>query len=213
MHTLPMSSQWRAGRRKPRGNALVESALVISLVFIPLALGIAVIGLNIVRIIQVNQVNRDAGHMFARGVDFSGSTYGLLNQAVVFQMAQKLQDKTTNGTAVLILSAVEFLDSTTTCPSPCNNLHHVVITKQITLGYSGLRSSSFNNKLQPTSLNADGTVKSPNTDTTAQADGVLTYLTMTDGDVAYVSETFFSSADLPRSPILHPAGTYARAFF
>jgi hypothetical protein len=212
MHTLLTSSQWRAGRRKPRGNALVESALVISLVFIPLALGIAVVGLNIVRIIQVNQVNRDTGHMFARGVDFSGSTYGLLNQAIVFQMAPRLQDTSASGTAVLILSAVEYLNSTTTCPTGCTNLGYVVFTKQITLGKAALRASSFGT-VPAASLNADGSVKNPTTDASARATGVLTYLAMSDGDVAYVSETFFSSTDLARSGIISPSGTYARAFF
>jgi len=214
MHTLLMSSQRRAGRRKPRGNALVETALVVSLVFIPMALGIAVLGLNMVRIIQVNQINRDTGHMFARGVDFSGSSIGLMNRGIITspKMAPKLQDTSAQGLAVLILSSVEYLNSTTSCPNPCNNLNHVVITKQIILGNSALRASSFGT-VPAASLNTDGTVKSPTTDTTVRADGVLTYLTMTDGDVAYVAETYFSSADLARSGFFSPAGTYARAFF
>jgi hypothetical protein len=212
MRTILMSSRRRPGRGNPRGNVLVEAALVISLVFIPLALGIAVIGLNIIRVIQVNQINRDTGHMFARGVDFSGSTNGLVNQGIIFQMAPALKTTTSSGTAVLILSSVEYLDSTTSCPNPCNNLGHVVFLQQITLGNAALQASSFGTA-PAASLNTDGTVKNPTTDTNVRADGVLTYLTMSDGDVAYVSETFFSSADLARSAFFSPVGTYARAFF
>lgn len=212
MRTILMSSRRRPSRGNPRGNVLVEAALVISLVFIPLALGIGIIGLNIIRVIQVNQINRDTGHMFARGVDFSGSTNGLLNQAIIFQMAPALKTTTSSGTAVLILSSVEYLDSTTSCPNPCNNLSHVVFTKQIILGNAALRASSFGT-VPAASLNTDGTVKNPTTDTNVRADGVLTYLTMSDGDVAYVSETYFSSADLPSSQLYSPVGTYARAFF
>jgi hypothetical protein len=212
MGTILMSSQRRPGRGKRRGNALVESALVISLVFIPMALGIAVIGLNIVRIIQANQINRDTGHMFARGVDFSGSTNGLVNRGIIFQMAPALQTTTSSGTAVLILSSVEYLNSAATCPSPCNNLGHVVFLQRIVLGNSALRASSFGT-VPSASMDSSGKVLSPTTDTTVRADGVLTYLTMSDGDIAFVSETFFSSADLARSGFISPVDTYARAFF
>jgi hypothetical protein len=211
MRTILMSSQRRPGRGNPRGNVLVEAALVISLVFIPLALGVSVIGLNCIRAMQANQINRDTGHMFARGVDFSGTTNGLVNRGIIFQMAPAL--KTTSGTAVLILSSVEYLNSTSTCPSPCSNLGHAVFTQQIILGNAALRASSFGTvpagSKDPTTFK----VTNPTTDTSVRADGVLTYLTMSDGDIAFVAETYFSSADLASSWFPSPAGTYARAFF
>jgi hypothetical protein len=213
MRTILMSSQRRSSRGNPRGNALVETALVVSLVFIPMALGVATVGLNGIRAIQANQINRDAGHMFARGVDFSGSTNGLVDRAIIFQMAPSLRITSSSGTAVLILSSVEYLNSATTCPSPCNNLGHVVFTQQITLGNSSLRASSFGT-VPAASMDATTfKVTNQTTDTSVRADGVLTYLAMSDGDIAFVAETYFSSADLARSGFPSPAGTYARAFF
>jgi hypothetical protein len=150
--------------------------------------------------------------MFARGVDFSGSVNGLVNQAVLFKMAPKLQTTTASGTAVLVLSAVTYLNSAATCPSPCNNLGHVVLTRQIILGNPALKSSAFGTA-PAASLNTDGTVKNPTTDTAVRADGVLGYLTMVDGDSAFLSETYLSSTDLAIPGIPSPAGTAARAFF
>jgi hypothetical protein len=206
-----MSNRKRPELSHPRGSVLVEAALSIGLVFVPMALGVTVVGMNLIRIVQVNQINRDAGHMFARGVDFTGDANGLVTRGIVFQMAAPL--KTSTGTGVLILSLVEYVNSTTTCPSPCNNSGHVVFIQQIVIGNSNLRASSFGTVAAGSKDATSGKVNNPTTDTTVRADGVRTYLTMTDGDMAYVSETYYSSADLAIPGFPSPVGTYARAFF
>ena len=57
-------------KHKSRGVAILEFSL-ITLVLVPLMLGTMSIGLNMIRSLQTVQLARDAGHMYARGVDFS----------------------------------------------------------------------------------------------------------------------------------------------
>jgi len=178
-----------------------------------MALGVSAVGLNLIRMIQANQINRDTGHMFARGVDLSGTVNGLVNQGIIYQMAPALKPPTSSAKAVLILTQVEYLNSATTCPSPCNNMGHAVVYQQIVLGNPALRASSFCTVAAGSKDPTTGKVTNPTTDTTVRADGVLTYLTMSDGDLAFVSETYYSSADLAIPGFPSPAGTYARAFF
>jgi hypothetical protein len=179
---------------------------------VPLLLGTMVVGFNLIRSIQVNQVNRDAGHMYARGVDFSSDTNGLVDRSILYQMAPKLQVTTSSGVEVLILSSIQYIGSTT-CTS-CANLNHAVFTQQITLGNSALHASNFGT-VSATSMASDGSgnVKSPTTDTTVRADAILNILPMVDGQIAFVSETFYNSTDLAIPGYMSTSGVYARAIF
>src|SRR5271157_1627208 len=94
----------RQARKGQKGSMFVEFVLVMALVLVPLLLGTMVVGFNLIRSIQVNQVNRDAGHMYARGVDFSSDSTGLADRAIIFQMAPKLTVTTSSGVEVMILS-------------------------------------------------------------------------------------------------------------
>lgn len=190
----------------------VEFVLVVALVMVPLLLGTMVVGFNLIRSIQVNQVNRDAGHMYARGVDFSSDTNGLVDRSILYQMAPKLQVTTSSGVEVLILSSIQYIGSTT-CSS-CANLNHAVFTQQITLGNSALRASNFGT-VSATSMASDGSgnVKNPTTDTTVRADAILNILPMVDGQIAFVSETFYNSTDLAIPGYMSTSGVYARAIF
>ena len=202
-------------RKRQKGSLFVEFVLVVALVMVPLLLGTMVVGFNLIRAIQVNQVNRDAGHMFARGVDFSSDANGQIDRSILFQMAPRLAVTTSAGTGVLILSAVEYIGANT-CTS-CANLNHAVFTQQITLGNQALRASNFGT-VPAGSMNTDGsgTVTNPLTDTGVRADGILNAKilpSMADGDVAYVSETFYSSTDLGLPGYMNASGVYARAIF
>src|ERR1039458_439111 len=207
-----MDKALNQSRERQKGSLFVEFVLVVSLVMVPLLLGTMVVGFNLIRSIQVNQINRDAGHMFARGVDFSSDSNGLVDRSILFQMAPRLQVATSAGTGVLILSAIEYIGATT-C-SGCSNLNHAVFTQQIILGNAALFPSRFGT-VSATSMIADGsgTVINPLTDTTVRADALLTLLSMTDNDVAYVSETFYSSTDLGIPGYMNASGVYARAIF
>jgi len=60
---------------------------------------------------------------------------------------------------------------------------------------------------------ATGTEINPYTDPAVQANAILGVLPMNDGDLAYVSETYFSSTDFDISGFLSPTGVYCRAIF
>ena len=213
---MNLNSIWRASadssRSRRRGGMLVESALVIAFLLVPLILGLIVVGFNLIRAVQVNQINRDAGHMFARNVDFSSNASGQGNRAVIYQMAPRLKTTTSAGTAVLILSAIQYIGSNT-CSS-CGNLNHAVFKQQLVLGNPSLHASKFGT-VSTSSLTSDGTgtVKDPLNDATVRTDGILAKLPMLDGDMAYVAETYYSSTDIDIPGFISPSGVYARAIF
>src|SRR5947209_7176379 len=93
--------------QKRRGVSSLEFAFGI-MVLTPLLLGTGVIGVNLIRTLETVQVARDAGHMFARGIDFSQPG----NKTVVTTLGSNL-GLTTNSTTsrgVVILSALTYVD-------------------------------------------------------------------------------------------------------
>src|SRR5690606_34362638 len=61
----------RRSAAKQRGGAYVELALATMLLFVPLLVGLIVIGLATINRVQLEQITRDVGIMHARGVDFT----------------------------------------------------------------------------------------------------------------------------------------------
>ena len=177
-----------------RGAAAVEFALVAVFFFLPLTLGAAVFGMNLVRSIQVTQFNRDACQMYSRGVDFSISG----NQAMLLQLAGNLNITATGGKGEVILSTIQ-----------CIGAGQAVCTRRIVIGNSGLRSSSF---ASPTRMDSVGNVDYTN-DPAAAANSFLSLLPMNTGDVAYVAETYFQSPDFDIPGFRTNTGVYVRAIF
>ena len=202
-------------RRNRSGTTIIEFVLITALVLIPLLMGSLVVGFNLIRAIQANQINRDSGHMFARGVDFSTST-GAGNRAVLTYMAPRLAFSPPTG--VVILSAIQYVGPNT-C-NQCPNEYHAVFLQQLMIGNSALLNSYFGTVAAGSMTNdGTGTVKNPYTDTSVQADAILNVIpivdgvSMGDGEIAYTSETYFSSTDFDIAGFLPPSGVYCRAIF
>jgi TadE-like protein len=158
-------------KNKERGSAIIEFALCVGLLWLPLFLGTLQIGFSLIRAIQVSQVCRDAGHMFAFGTDFSQTS----NKYLLASFAPGLNVDPTGagGKGVVILSTVTYVDDGP-CPNgrqldnqPCPNYHHTVLTRQIVIGNPALHRSAF---ATPASADSSGDV-SYLTDTTAQVTG------------------------------------------
>lgn len=200
-------------KNKQKGTTIIEFVLVTALVLVPLLLGTMVVGFNIIRDIQAHQITRDAGHMFARGVDFSTAN-GAGNRAVLTYLSPRLAVSTPAGTGTLILASFEYIGKTT-CTG-CKNQYHAVFTRQIPIGNASLFASKFGT-VPAASMAADGsgTVTNPLTDPAVIADGVLALLggSMNDGQIAYVSETYYTSVDFNIGSFLQPGAVYARAIF
>lgn len=208
-----MTSQ-RQQKQGQRGTTVIEFVLVTTFILVPLLLGTMVVGFNIIRNIQVHQIARDAGHMFARGVDFSTSG-GPGNRAVITYLAPRLADSSSAGTGTLVLSSFQFLGPKT-CGT-CKNLGHVVFTRQVVMGNAALFQSKFG-KVPSGSMASNGSVTNPLTDTAVVADGFRTLMdatgySMLDGQIAYVAEAYYSSTDFDIAGFQKPGALYARAIF
>lgn len=187
-------------QRRRGGSAIVEFVLAAALIYTPLILGTMVIGMNLIRAIQVTQLNRDAGHMFARGVDFSL----VANQQMLQYLAGGL-DLTPAGKSVLILSQIVKVD----CAS-CANKNVAVIMRQIVLGNASLRSSLYGSPV----TGAGGMVENYENNLGARAvnfDGAV--MGMNPGEMAYVAEAFYRSTELDLPGFMTSTGVSARGVF
>lgn len=174
---------------KRQGTATVEFVLAGSFIFLPLLAGLATVGMSMVMAIQVVGLNRDAGRLFSGGVDFSQ----LASQSLLAKIAGNLNSQLTGGTGIVILSEI---DGTGTNP---------VCSRQLVVGSNKtLKSSAYVNP-SPGLLDSSGDV-SNTSDASAQVTNFP--LTMTQGQVAYLVETYFST-----SQYLSGTGIYAKAIF
>jgi len=197
----------RINNSKEKGTQVLEFALV-TLIIVPFLLGVVVIGLNLGRSVQVAQIGRDAGSMFVRGIDFSQTG----NQDTLVRLSQGLGMTRTGGNGVVILSKVTFIPaSACTGLNPCNSNQYVV-TQQIVVGNSSLRSSDFG----PTGTvtrDTYGNVANYLTDANAVATNFSPVLTLNANEFAYVSETYFPSPQFDLPGYQTGTGVYARAIF
>jgi hypothetical protein len=201
-------------RKKRRGNAIIEFALSFALLM-PLYVWMLVYGLDLKRMMQTNQVSRDAGHMYARGVDFSLPG----NQDIIVRLAAGLNLTRTGGSGVVILSRVmkigpaECTDGGVPL-SQCVNLNQPVITQRIVIGNKSLRPSRIGTP-PDTMLLPDGSIAPADylKQSSARAAGFDAILNLNDGELAYVSEAWFESQvkDFPTTNNRGPV--YARTIF
>jgi hypothetical protein len=130
---------------KERGSALIEFVLCIGCIWVPLFLGASQFGMKLIKATQVTEVCRDAGHMYAYGVNFSQSSTQYLVASLAPNIA--LDPTGQGGSSVLILSTVQYI-STAQCQaggysSTCPNYGNVVFTNQLVVGNASLHASAF----------------------------------------------------------------------
>jgi len=132
-------------RPAERGTALVEFVLCVGLLWLPLFLGATQFGFNLIQSLQVTEVCRDSGHMYAYGINFSQSS----NQYLLASFSPMLNIDPTGvgGTSVVILSTVQYV-TTAECTaggytSTCPNVGQLVFTNQQIVGNSSLHASLF----------------------------------------------------------------------
>jgi hypothetical protein len=178
-------------RRTDGGNAMIEFALV-SVLLTPLLLGTVSLGLNLSRTIQVTQVVRDAGHMYARYVDFSLSG----NQQLLVRIAQGLGMTQAGGAGVVILSKVTYIgDSDCTGAgltlAQCTNRGQYVTLNRIVVGNAAFHSSAFGTP-SSAGMDASGNITDFLRDTSARATNFGSVLVLESGQFAFVAEGFFN---------------------
>jgi hypothetical protein len=145
-----LTRRQNCARRRQSGVAFIEFALIL-LVLLPLFLGATGIGLNMLRSLATVQLARDAGHMYARGADFSAPG----NQTILADLGSDVGLTTTAGTsnAVVILSTVIYIDKAMCAadgkvdgfgnPLGCTNYLKWAFTKRLVIGNGSMRTSNF----------------------------------------------------------------------
>jgi hypothetical protein len=189
---MPLRSGSRGkGRRRQRGHALVEFALV-SLILVPLFVGMAGIGINLTRSVTVSQVVRDAGLMYARFVDFTLAS----NKDILERLAIGTGfDADGPGKGVLIFTKVTYIDdaacaAASLAGTDCTNRGMYVMTQRVIVGNQSLKSSQFGAP-DPMLLDSKGNVANYIKETSARATGFGDLLTMQGKEFAFVTEGFF----------------------
>jgi hypothetical protein len=220
-------------RNLQRGVAYVEFALAL-LVLSPLLLGVVGLGLSMHRQLQTVQLARDAGHMFARSIDFTL----LGNQQILSAVAGSLSLTATApsisgtagaGSAVVILSTVRYVDVSACSlagkvdsngnPSGCTNYQKWVFAERLVIGNSTLRTSNLGTP-SSTIVTSNGTIlitdQVTNTTDVASITGfnpwnVTSGTGLPSGQSVYVAEATGLGFRMP--PFSTGTNTYARIYF
>lgn len=221
-------------RRKSSGVSAIEFAFSL-LIMVPLLLGTGVLGINMIRALQTIQLARDAGHMYARGIDFALPG----NQTVIADLGNDLgmSPTTGQGNAVVILSSLTYVDQAA-CASvgavdamgnptaACTNYTRWVFTQRLTVGNSSVRGSNFGSPLSggPTgvTIGADGKISVMDQVTkggdVATFSGVNPYSVVNgvasglpSGQVLYLAEAAATGFNVP--PFVSNLASYSFGFF
>jgi len=188
-----------------------------SLFWVPLLMGTFVVGLNLVRAIQVMQICRDAGHMFAYGVDFSQAG----NQNLLIRLTSGLNFSIGGGNGVVIfstLSGIGALQCTAAGyqadTAHCPNINQIVFTRRIVVGNSSKRASNFGTPGSGT-VDANGYIAASYylTNISERATGFSSLLPLAAGQLAYLTETYLASPDIDWTNFMTGTGVYARTIF
>lgn len=199
-------------RKSERGAAAIEFTLS-TMFLVPLLLGTLVFGFRLIRAIEMDQITRDLGHMYVRGVDFRNPGPQ--------QNAQTLAsgfDLSATGTSVAILSQIKLIqqsDCDAANPglppgTPCRNLNKPVFTEQLTIGNTSDGSSRFGTP--PTSVGTVSATDQAN-NASAVATGFSSVMSLSAGVVAYMAEMINQTPDLNIPGFSGAPLVYARAIF
>lgn len=200
-------------RRKSReGSTMIEFCLCMALL-LPMLFGSMSVGINLGRSLQVSQVVRDTGHMYARSTDFSLAG----SKALVAHLSRSLGMSATGGDGVVILSKVLMVGSSQCLAggvpvASCSNLGKAVAVQRITIGSANYGTSAFvtpESRLMDSNGDIDPDDYLKNLSVVTQ--GLTTLLPMLEGDETYLVEAWFRSANLTGAA--NGGKIYARAMF
>ena len=226
-----MRTQYKSPKRRS-GVAIVEFSLAL-IVLVPLLLGTLVFGFRLIRSLQMEQIVRDLGHMYLKGVDFRAAN-PLPNPGptLIAQTLAQSFDLAPTGTSVIVLSkitVVQQVDCDAGNPlkpagTHCNNLGNPVFMEQVKVGNTSLKVNgvaSAKSQYGSPPLQADYTVSkadqantlSAAAGTTAGAGGFAAVIILKVGEFAYVTEMINATPDLNIPGFSGSPQVYARSVF
>ena len=227
-------------RRRQKGQEIIEFAFV-ALLFVPMFLGMFVIGMNLIMSIQANNMVRSLGNLYIHGADFSTYPYQQLAQrmgtGLNLQMPSfsgNVQSNTgSSGDGLIWITQVMYVGSTTdpNCKGAgagnCTNHDSFVFMQRVLFGNSTLAAQHPSSMGDPTgaTISSQGSVSNPVTDVKAklpvagQTAMVALWQTtangqapLTDGQVFYAAEGFFQTPSLSLGNNVSQ-GVSVRSFF
>lgn len=178
-------------RKSQRGNVLLETGIALAFLA-PLMVSAFSFGLNMTKSIQVTQVVRDAGHMYARSTDFSLAG----NKAILARLAVGMGMTATGGNGVVILSKVTKIEqadctAASLTDTQCVNKDKYVIVQRQIVGNPLFYASRYCSP-PDTSLNfPEGNAKNIHTDDKLQLKNTDELPTLKTGQYAFVVEGYF----------------------
>jgi hypothetical protein len=158
-----------------RGVSTIEFAFA-TLVLVPLLLGSGVTGVNMIRTLQTVQLARDAGHMYARNVDFALPG----NKKILVRIGKDLGLGMTSGSAVVILSCLTYVDKNACAAvgavdaggnptAACTNYTKWVFTQRLVIGNGSIKPSTYGS---PVTGGTQGVIINSTTGKISQSDYV-----------------------------------------
>ncbi|MBV9307540.1 MAG: hypothetical protein JOZ45_15450 [Acidobacteriaceae bacterium] len=196
----------------------------MSLFWVPLFFGMAVLGFGLVRAMEVTQVCRDVGHIYANTPAIPQANLQTLLSSLATSM-----NLTSSGNSFIVLSTITYVDAND-CQGAnliadsahCPNMNNYVFMRQVTIGNSTLGltgTPAFKSAFGTPASNiqdSTGTISQTNYLTASSAlvtNFPVTGITLVHGQWSYVSEMFA----MPLQPIvwsqLSNPVVSARSFF
>jgi len=200
-----------AHNRDERGSSMIEFILVSSMFLVPLLVGIFTYGFAVLRSVEVVQFTRDVGHMYSRGVDFSTqANQNLLSGKLAngLNIVANSGNVTGGSTGYGVVVMSTFTKVAATCS--CNNSGHIVVMRRIVVGNNTNYTTPYG---APGTITANGDVTNYSGDTTARADNFSNLMTLNDGDISYLTESYFKAPDLAVPGLYSGLASYQFAIF
>jgi len=200
--------------RRQRGSMMIEFVLVSSFFLVPLIIGTFTYGFAVIRSVEAVQLTRDVGHMYSRGVDFSTQANQNLLASSLAQGLSLVANSgnvtgCTSGNGVVVLTTL-FKIGASSCT--CANAGHVVVMNRIVVGNNTIFTTGYGNPV-PASISSNGDVLTYQSDTSARADSFSNLMTMNDGEIAYLAESYVTAPDLAVPGVFGGLATYQNAIF
>lgn len=126
-----------------RGSAFIEF-LFTTLIWLPLLLGTIVFGINLVRALQVSQLSRDTGHMYAYHVDFTQPESAQL----LGNLSNALGITKNGGNGAILLSKIRLVtaaDCAAANQNACINAGQYVFSSLFVFGSPSYAKSKLGN--------------------------------------------------------------------
>ena len=218
--------QTRKWSERQKGAAIVEFSLSL-LFLVPLLLGTLVFGFRLIRNLEMEQIVRDIGHMYIRGVDFRNSG----PQSNAATLAQGF-DLSATGMSVLVISQIKVIqqeDCDAANPGKpkgtlCTNLKNPVFTEQLMVGNTSLKINGVSvakSAFGVPPLQSDKTVSDADQANTATAaagntdagTGFVKVIQLQPGEIAYLTEMLNATPELSITGLTGMPQIYARSVF